>query len=124
MAMTGLVKDELSRVEVLKPCCRKAEVSTLLRFAGGLHIAGGQRGNQHRCLADENRVGDDAVLDKEAMILGDPERRHTGIHRRMTDDDLASRRRSLEFNTTREFHDCCNEQYDQSLHQPHPVRTI
>src|SRR5580765_6363463 len=42
MAMTGLVKDELSRVEVLKPCCRKAEVSTLLRFAGGLHIAGGR----------------------------------------------------------------------------------
>jgi cell division protein WhiA len=42
MAMTGLVKDELSRVPVLKPCCRKAEVSTLLRFAGGLHLAGGQ----------------------------------------------------------------------------------
>ena len=42
MAMTGLVKDELSRVEVLKPCCRKAEVSTLLRFAGGLHIASGR----------------------------------------------------------------------------------
>ncbi len=41
MAMTSLVKDELSRVEVVKPCCRKAEVSTLLRFAGGLHLAGG-----------------------------------------------------------------------------------
>ncbi len=42
MAMTGVVKDELSRVAVLKPCCRKAEVSTLLRFAGGLHLAGGR----------------------------------------------------------------------------------
>jgi DNA-binding protein WhiA len=42
MAMTGVVKDELSRVEVVKPCCRKAEVSTLLRFAGGLHISGGR----------------------------------------------------------------------------------
>jgi hypothetical protein len=41
MAMTGLVKDELSRVEVVKPCCRKAEVSALLRFAGGLHLSGG-----------------------------------------------------------------------------------
>src|SRR5579863_6182737 len=41
MAMTGLVKDELSRVEVVKPCCRKAEVSALLRFAGGLHLASG-----------------------------------------------------------------------------------
>ena len=42
MALTGLVKDELSRVSVLKPCCRKAEVSTLLRFAGGLHLAAGR----------------------------------------------------------------------------------
>src|SRR5437764_12688424 len=41
MAMTGLVKDELSRVTVVKPCCRKAEVSSLLRFAGGLHLSGG-----------------------------------------------------------------------------------
>ena len=42
MAMTGLVKDELSRVTIVKPCCRKAEVSTLLRFAGGLHLAAGR----------------------------------------------------------------------------------
>ena len=42
MAMTAAVKDELSRLSVTKPCCRKAEVSTMLRFAGGLHIAGGR----------------------------------------------------------------------------------
>jgi len=42
MAMTAKVKDELSRLEVTKPCCRKAEVSTMLRFAGGLHMIGGQ----------------------------------------------------------------------------------
>jgi DNA-binding protein WhiA len=41
MAMTAAVKDELSRVEVTKTCCRKAEVSTILRFAGGLHIVSG-----------------------------------------------------------------------------------
>src|SRR6202050_1425936 len=41
MALTSLVNDELSRVSVLKPCCRKAEVSTLLRFAGGLHLSNG-----------------------------------------------------------------------------------
>ncbi len=41
MAMTGVVKDELSRVPVVKPCCRKAEVSTLLRFAGGLTLTSG-----------------------------------------------------------------------------------
>src|SRR3981189_3851345 len=42
MAMTGSVKDELSRVSVAKPCCRRAEVASLLRFAGGLHIVSGR----------------------------------------------------------------------------------
>ncbi len=42
MAMTAAVKDELSRVEITKTCCRKAEVSTMLRFGGGLHIVSGQ----------------------------------------------------------------------------------
>ncbi|GAB49103.1 DNA-binding protein WhiA [Mobilicoccus pelagius] len=42
MAMTAKVKDELSRLVVTKPCCRKAEVSAMLRFAGGLHIVGGR----------------------------------------------------------------------------------
>ena len=41
MAMTGVVKDELSRVPAVKPCCRKTEVSTLLRFAGGLTLTSG-----------------------------------------------------------------------------------
>jgi cell division protein WhiA len=38
MAMTAAVKDELARLSVTKPCCRKAEVSSLLRFANALHI--------------------------------------------------------------------------------------
>jgi DNA-binding protein WhiA len=42
MAMTEAVKDELGRLAISKPCCRKAEVSALLRFAGGLHIAAGK----------------------------------------------------------------------------------
>ncbi|REF31053.1 DNA-binding protein WhiA [Calidifontibacter indicus] len=42
MAMTSAVKDELSRLPVAKTCCRKAEVSAILRFAGGLHIVGGR----------------------------------------------------------------------------------
>jgi DNA-binding protein WhiA len=41
MAMTASVKDELSRVDVSKPCCRRAEMAALLRFAGGLHIVSG-----------------------------------------------------------------------------------
>ena len=40
--MTGVVKDELSRIPVIKPCCRKTEVSTLLRFAGGLTLTAGR----------------------------------------------------------------------------------
>ncbi len=39
--MTASVKDELARLEVTKPCCRKAEVAALLRFSGGLHIVNG-----------------------------------------------------------------------------------
>ncbi len=42
MALTAQVKDELSRLPVTKPCCRKAEVSSMLRFAGGLHIISGR----------------------------------------------------------------------------------
>ena len=42
MAMTAQVKAELSSTVVTKSCCRKAEVSSMLRFAGGLHIQGGR----------------------------------------------------------------------------------
>src|SRR6185312_13003631 len=42
VAMTSAVKDELSRLRVTKTCCRRAEVSSLLRFAGGLHIIAGR----------------------------------------------------------------------------------
>ena len=42
MAMTAPVKAELSSVHVTKSCCRKAEVSSMLRFAGGLHIVAGR----------------------------------------------------------------------------------
>lgn len=42
MAMTDVVKDELSRLEVEKLCCRRAEVSVLLRLAGGLDLSAGR----------------------------------------------------------------------------------
>ncbi len=42
MAMTAQVKAELANVSVTKSCCRKAEVSSMLRFAGGLHIQSGR----------------------------------------------------------------------------------
>jgi len=42
MAMTAQVKDELAHLVVTKPCCRKSEVSAMLRFAGGLHIVSGR----------------------------------------------------------------------------------
>ena len=41
MAMTAAVKDELSRVAVPKLSARKAEMATMLRFAGALHLVGG-----------------------------------------------------------------------------------
>ncbi len=42
MAMTAEVKDELSRLVVTSVSARRAEVASLLRFAGGLHIVGGR----------------------------------------------------------------------------------
>lgn len=42
MAMTAQVKSELASTAVPKACCRKAEVASLLRFAGGLHIVAGR----------------------------------------------------------------------------------
>ncbi|MGB7112568.1 MAG: DNA-binding protein WhiA, partial [Mycobacterium sp.] len=40
--MTAEVKDELSRLVVSSVSARRAEVTSLLRFAGGLHIVSGR----------------------------------------------------------------------------------
>src|SRR5688572_20042715 len=42
MAMTAQVKAELANTQITKTCCRKAEVATMLRFAGGLHLVSGK----------------------------------------------------------------------------------
>ncbi len=42
MAMTAQVKAELASTSVTKSCCRKAEASSTMRFAGGLHIVAGR----------------------------------------------------------------------------------
>lgn len=42
MALTASVKDELARLDIKKSSERKAEVSSTLRFAGGLHIISGR----------------------------------------------------------------------------------
>ena len=42
MALTAAVKEELSHLDIKKSSVRKAEVSALLRFAGGLHIISGR----------------------------------------------------------------------------------
>jgi len=41
MAMTAQVKAELASTPVTKTCCRKSEVSTMLRFADSLHLVNG-----------------------------------------------------------------------------------
>ncbi len=40
--MTAEVKDELARIEVVKKSLRNAELATILRFAGGLHLVSGR----------------------------------------------------------------------------------
>lgn len=42
MALTQRVKSELATVPVLKPESRRAEIATMLRFAGGIHLVSGQ----------------------------------------------------------------------------------
>jgi DNA-binding protein WhiA len=42
LALTTDVKDELSRVEVSKTTVRAAELATILRFSGGLHLISGR----------------------------------------------------------------------------------
>jgi DNA-binding protein WhiA len=41
MAMTAQVKPELASTAVTKTCCRKSEVSSMLRFADSLHLVNG-----------------------------------------------------------------------------------
>jgi len=40
--MTAALTDVLSRTTLTRPCCRRAEMITVLRFAGGLHHQDGQ----------------------------------------------------------------------------------
>ncbi|MFP7760458.1 DNA-binding protein WhiA [Marisediminicola sp. LYQ134] len=42
MALTADVKDELARIEVSKTAVRAAELATILRFSGGLHLISGR----------------------------------------------------------------------------------
>lgn len=42
MALTAEAKEELSHLEITRPSARKAEAAAMLRFAGGLHLVGGQ----------------------------------------------------------------------------------
>ena len=53
MALTDDVKEELARVRVTRPQTKAAEVATLLRFAGGLHVI-------------SNRVAVESELDSAA----------------------------------------------------------
>jgi len=42
MALTADLKDELARIEIAKNSVRMAELSTILRFSGGLHLISGR----------------------------------------------------------------------------------
>ena len=42
VALTQQVKSELAAVRIMRPATRIAEVATMLRFSGGLHLAGGR----------------------------------------------------------------------------------
>ncbi|MGH3625217.1 MAG: DNA-binding protein WhiA [Sciscionella sp.] len=73
MAMTAAVKDELSRLSMSKTCCRRAEVSSLLRFAGGLHIVGGR-------VVVEAEVDTGAVARRLRKEIHDLYSHHADVH--------------------------------------------
>ena len=58
MAMTAEVKDELSRLVVNSVSARRAEVASLLRFAGGLHIVSGTHLQDNVSLSTRFQFGD------------------------------------------------------------------
>lgn len=62
MALTALVKDELAALQITRSATRKAEVSTLLRFSGGLHL-----------------IRDLIVIEAELDHLGAAQRTRTAI---------------------------------------------
>jgi len=51
MSFTAEVKEELARIDPVKACCTRAELSALVRVEGTLHLAGG--GHVHLEIATE-----------------------------------------------------------------------
>ena len=70
MAMTAAVKDELSRVPVSRMSARKAELATMLRFAGGALAY--VNANQ----AVPNRQNDFVIYGTEGRVIGRNLTRH------------------------------------------------
>ena len=68
MAMTAEVKDELSRLVVNSVSARRAEVSALLRFAGGREITLGDLGAKQGILGGINAV----IVGNYLTTLGRP----------------------------------------------------
>ena len=75
MAMTAQVKAEIANTTITKTCCRKAEVSTMLRFAGGLHIVSGKIVVEARA---RHRSGGPPAPQGHRRGLRAPERRRHG----------------------------------------------
>src|SRR5438128_6567208 len=69
MAMTAQVKAELASTQVTKTCCRKAEVSSMLRFADALALVGSARRLGISAKAREVR-GIDRVVIRDGDAIG------------------------------------------------------
>ena len=71
MAMTAAVKDELSRVDVPKPCCRRAEMAALLRFEVGPLTATVEGVlSRERLIEGEERISSAASAELWWTLLG------------------------------------------------------
>ena len=76
MALTASVKDELGRLPLTRVCCRKAEVTAMLRFSNALHIVagrvvvvtGGGRGFGYAIAREVNRRTEGALKFKQGTL--------------------------------------------------------
>lgn len=73
MALTALVKDELAALDVPRSSTRQAEVATILRFAGGLHLVSGriviEAELDHLPTAQRSRATIEEVLNHECELF-------------------------------------------------------
>jgi hypothetical protein len=78
--------------------CGSAENLRAAGVEAELKIAGDQRADGQGAIANEDRLDVDAILGEDALLFGDPLRRHSRIVCGVSDDDFGQRSRAKAVN--------------------------